>query len=259
MKIPKAVLITKKVYDVLVPSGKILQDMDKKHKFSDQTLNKRVAKPSILDILATIGVLSWMFMLKWLLDFLGVYGEVAFFLLIPLSALSHMIGEMHEFYKDESNENKKFSSSRILEIFLLQLIYVGIAFFSLRGFIGHTILADIVAEDIGWLVGSPFQYELAVYHLGLGVMGLISIWRRDSLWIGMIYAKSIFLLGAAGVHIWDIIANGNFSRGNFGTVLFVNDLIIPITAIVLLHIHLANQKKLKLEKTPNVDLAETTS
>ncbi|MHA1211217.1 MAG: hypothetical protein ACTSSH_02035, partial [Candidatus Heimdallarchaeota archaeon] len=99
MIFPKYVLIIKKVYDILVPSGKILQDMDKKHKFRDQDLNKRTTKPSFLDILATFGVLCWMFMLKWLLDFLGIYGEIIFFLLIPLSALSHLIGEMNDFYK----------------------------------------------------------------------------------------------------------------------------------------------------------------
>jgi len=104
MAIPKYLMIIKKVYDILVPSGKILQDMDKKHMFRNQDLNKRTTKPSFLDILATFGVLCWLFMLKWLLDFLGIYGEIIFFLLIPLSALSHLIGELNDFYKDEGNE-----------------------------------------------------------------------------------------------------------------------------------------------------------
>jgi hypothetical protein len=241
--IPRSLQIVKKIYDILVPSGKILQDMDKKHKFNDFNGNLQIANPSFLDVLATIGVLGWMFMLKWLLDFLGIYGEIIFILFIPLSAVSHFIGEYMDFVEKSGDEEKQFPKYRIVEIFLLQLIYVGIAFFSLRGFIGHTILADVVAEDIGWATGSPFQIELALYHLGFGVAGMISIWRRDSLWIGVIYAKSIFLFGAAGVHIWDIIANGNLSHGNFGTVLFVNDFIIPLTLIVLLHIHLKNQKQ----------------
>lgn len=247
MRIPKYVMIIKTIYDILVPSGKILQDMDRKHKFNELNSDKRVTIPSILDVLAVFGVLCWMFMLKWLLDFLGIYGEILFFLLLPISALSHLIGELNTYYKDENNKGEKFPKKRINEIFLLQIIYVGITFFSFRGFIGHTVLADVVAADIGWLTGSPFQYELAVYHLGIGIIGMISIWRRDTLWIGLIYAKSIFLFGAAGVHIWDIIANGNFSHGNFGTTLFVNDLIIPITAIVLLHLNLKHRKKMRLE------------
>jgi hypothetical protein len=247
-QISRSLYIIKKIYDFLVPSGKILQDMDKKYKFNDNDANIRITKPSFLDVLATFGVLCWMFMLKWLLDFLGIYGEIAFFLLIPLSALSHFIGEYSDFATKHIEKDEIFPRARIVEIFLLQIIYVGIAFFSIRGFIGHTILANTVADHIGWPTGSPFQYELAVYHLGFGIIGLISVWRRDSLWIGIIYAKSIFLFGAAGVHVWDIIANGNLSPGNTGVVLFGNDLILPITAIVLLHIHLRFQKKLHKSK-----------
>ena len=245
MHIPSYIMIIKRVYDIIFPAGKILQDMDKKHKFNDTNANKRSTSPSFVDILATFGVLCWMFMIKYLLDFLGIYGEIAFFLLIPLSALSHLIGEMNEFAKNEESNQRKFPTSRIIEIFLLQIIYIGITFFSFRGFIGHTVLANTVAEDIGWIIGSPFQYELAVYHLGMGVIGMVSLWKRDSIWIGLVYAKSIFLFGAAGVHIWDIIANQNFSHGNFGTILFLNDLILPITAIVMLHLHLKFQKKTK--------------
>ncbi|MHA1475385.1 MAG: DUF6790 family protein, partial [Promethearchaeota archaeon] len=145
---------------------------------------------------------------------------------------------MNDFALDDKFKAKKFPQSRILEIFLIQIIYLGFAFFSLRGFVGHTILANTVALDIGWETGSLFQTELAFYHLGLGVMAMLCLWKRDSLWVGIIYAKSIFLFGAAGVHIWDIIVNQNFSHGNTGTILFLNDLILPLVSIVLLQVYL---------------------
>jgi len=93
------------------------------------------------------------------------------------------------------------------------------------------------------LQASPFQTELAFYHLGLGVAAMVAIWKRDSLWIGVVYSKAIFLFGAAGVHIWDIIVNSNFSPGNAGTTLYINDLLIPIVLLLLLHIHLKNRKE----------------
>ena len=247
-QISSSLLKIKKVYDIIIPSGKILQDIDKHHKFSDNQLDTRSTKPQMKEIIGIIGILMWMFMIKYLLDFLGVVGEILFFLLIPLSALSHLIGEMDEFRKNAPSSIKKFSQERIIEIFLLQIIYIGFAFFSLRGFIGHTILAETVAADIGWQVGSPFQTELAFYHLGLGIMAIFCIWRRDSLWIGLIYSKSIFLLGAAGVHIWDILVNQNYSHGNSGTILYLNDLALPIISIVLLHTFLNYHKKLEFSK-----------
>jgi len=124
-----------------------------------------------------------------------------------------------------------------------------------------------VALDIGWSAGSPFQTELAFTQLGFGIMALMCIWKRDSIWIGLIYAKALFLFGAAGVHIWDIIVNHNLSyakalflfgaagvhiwdiivnhnlsHGNTGTILFVNDLLLPLMAIILLHIYLKYRK-----------------
>ncbi len=242
-QIPHSVLSMKKVYDIIIPTGKIMQDFDKYHQFNDDSLNLRVTTPRIKEIVALTGVLAWMFMFKYLLDFLGIFGEIMFFLLIPLSALSHLVGEMDDFNKVDHSSEVKFPQNRIVEIFLLQIIYIGFAFFSLRGFIGHTILADIVASDIGWQTGSPFQTELAFYHLSLGIMAAICLWKRDSIWIGLIIAKSLFLFGAAGVHIWDIIANQNLSHGNTGTVLFINDLALPIVSIIILQLFLRLRKK----------------
>jgi len=241
-QIPTFILKIKKVYDIIIPTGKVMQDMDKFHKFNNIESNLHTVSPTIKDILSTTGILAWMFMIKYLLDFLGIFGEITFFLFIPLSALSHLLGEMNDFALNDKDKARKFPQSRILEIFLLQIIYLGFAFFSLRGFVGHTILANTVALDIGWETGSPFQIELAFYHLGLGIMAMMCLWKRDSLWVGIIYAKSIFLLGAAGVHIWDIIVNQNYSHGNTGTILFLNDLILPIVSIVLLHVYLKHRK-----------------
>ena len=241
-QIPNSILKIKKVYDIIIPTGKVLQDIDKHLQFNDGNSKLQTASASLKDILAAIGVLAWMFMLKFLLDFLGIFGEITFLLLIPLGALSHLAGEMNEYALNDDFKSMKFPKSRVVEIFLLQIIYIGIAFFSLRGFIGHTLLANTVALDIGWSAGSPFQTELAFTQLGFGIMALMCIWKRDSIWIGLIYAKALFLFGAAGVHIWDIIVNHNLSHGNTGTILFVNDLLLPLMAIILLHIYLKYRK-----------------
>ncbi len=243
-QIPKFFLTIKKVYDIIIPAGKVIEDIDNSHNFNNNGKNVHTTSPTIKEVLALVGVLAWMFMIKFLLDFLGVYGEITFFLLIPLSALSHLIGDINRYATDEKLRESKFPKSRIIEIFLIQFIYLGIAFFSFRGFIGHTILADTIASGIGWSTGSLFQTELAFYHLGLGVAAMFAIWKRDSLLIGVVYSKAIFLFGAAGVHIWDIIVNSNFSPGNAGTILYINDLLIPIVLLLLLHLHLKNRKKI---------------
>lgn len=62
---------------------------------------------------------------------------------------------------------------------------------------------------IQWEPGSPFQVELR---------------------------RSVFLLGAAYVHIMDIVEHENFAPGNAGAILFY-DIAIPLLAIGLLVAH----------------------
>ncbi|MCP4761367.1 MAG: hypothetical protein GY870_06270 [archaeon] len=228
---------SKKIFDIFFPPGKIIQDLDNEWQFSSSESTPQVVQPKLKHVFASVGVLSWMFMIKWLLDFLGLIGEILFYLLIPLCALSQIIGELEKINDNAFTVEQSLSRARILEIFLTQLIYVGYTFFSFRGFIGHTILADYVATDIGWATGNLFQTELAFYQLGVGVMGLMCLWRRDSLWIGIIYVRAVFLFGAASVHIWDIIVNQNLAHGNTGVTLFISDLLIPIIALILLYVY----------------------
>jgi len=44
-------------------------------------------------------------------------------------------------------------------------------------------MSDTVAASVEWQLGSPFQRELASYHLGLGCAGLSCLWIRDRFWL----------------------------------------------------------------------------
>ena len=44
------------------------------------------------------------------------------------------------------------------------------------GFIGHTAFADRTAAYIGWLADNPFQTEVAVANLAIGVLGILCYW-----------------------------------------------------------------------------------
>jgi hypothetical protein len=132
-----------------------------------------------------------------------------------------------------STRSAGFSSRRIVAVSLLYLICIqwgfGAAFMSL----GHIVAPDQVAGFIGWEPGSPFQVELGFASLGTSLLGILSIWFRGSFWLAPIVARSVFLLGAAYVHIEDILVHDNLSAGNAGPVLFY-DIAVPILAIGLL-------------------------
>jgi hypothetical protein len=85
-------------------------------------------------------------------------------------------------------------------------------------FIGHTVFAAQTAASIGWPAGNPFQTEVAVADLALGVLGILCYWIRGNFWVAAVLSTSIFLLGAAVVHIQQIVVAQNYSPDNAGTI-----------------------------------------
>ncbi len=125
---------------------------------------------------------------------------------------------------------------RVVEVLLLYFLCVQWGFGAVLTAVPHIITPDIVAGYIGWTAGSPFQVEMGFASLGLGVLGVMCIWLRGTFWLAPAIGRSIFLYGAAYVHLRDIAAHGNLSPGNAGVPL-VFDLVIPTIVLGLLVAH----------------------
>jgi hypothetical protein len=102
--------------------------------------------------------------------------------------------------------------------------------------IGHILVSDQVAAYIGWQPGSPFQVELGFASLGISLLGILCIWIRGWFWLAPVVAQSVFLSGAAYVHIQDIIVHDNLAAGNAGAILFY-DIVLPVIACSLFFAH----------------------
>ncbi|MFQ5537529.1 MAG: DUF6790 family protein [Gemmatimonadota bacterium] len=138
----------------------------------------------------------------------------------------------------------RLGSRRTLwEVLLLWVILFWIGVGGVWSFLGHTLRADEVAAFIGWRAGSPFQLELAAYHLAFAVLALLAFWIRDGLWIATVVGKAIFLYGAAMVHLWDWRLTGNTHDGNTGVMtLWVGDVLVPTVMLILLGLALAARR-----------------
>ena len=83
---------------------------------------------------------------------------------------------------------------------------------SLWAAVGHICFPDMAAHAIGWQT-SPFQFEVGVANLGIGVSALYAALRsRDAqLAIGL---ATLGFLGGAGIgHIRDIVETESLQRG----------------------------------------------
>lgn len=121
--------------------------------------------------------------------------------------------------------------ARRIEIFTVYLLAISVGASGLGGAFGHLFLSDLIAEGVGWPVGSPFQLEMGFANLALGILGIMAISRRDGFRTATIVAVTVVGVGATIVHMIDIAATGNLAPGN--TVQNLGNLLDPVLLIAL--------------------------
>jgi len=121
--------------------------------------------------------------------------------------------------------------ARRIELFTVYLLAISVGASGLGGAFGHLFLSDLIAEGVGWPVGSPFQLEMGFANLALGILGIMAISRRDGFRTATIVAVTVVGVGATTVHLMDIAATGNLAPGN--TVQNLGNLLDPVLLIAL--------------------------
>jgi hypothetical protein len=127
------------------------------------------------------------------------------------------------------------TKARIVRILLLYalVIDVGVMGF-LFGFIPHVFFPDRAAEAIGWSP-SPFQFEVGVHDGAWGVLGFLCIWIGGLFWLATGLGWSLFMLGAAGGHVYQTVAAGNYAPYNF--LMIFTDGFVALWLLILLYLH----------------------
>jgi hypothetical protein len=112
------------------------------------------------------------------------------------------------------------------------MLFLGLGWNVLGGFVMHTFFARPVAKQIGWET-SGFQYEVAFASLGIGAAAIYaSTVDAPAAWVVASIAGGAFLLLAGLNHIREIITERNLAPGN--TVILLSDLGVPISLLALL-------------------------
>ena len=130
------------------------------------------------------------------------------------------------------------TGARILQIFLLWLLVIDVGIGLVFGFIGHTVFADRTAASIGWPAGNPFQTEVAIANLAFGTLGILCYRFRGNFWIATVIGASVWLLGVAVVHIYQIIVAHDYASNHVGAELFFQAI---KRRLILIHLLLDHQ------------------
>ena len=107
---------------------------------------------------------------------------------------------------------------------------VGASYF--YNFIVHTFFGDVSARFIGW-ANSPFQLEVGFASLGYAVVGFIAFKNNWWLRLAAVVGPGLFMLGAAGGHVYQMIVAHNFAPGNAG-IMFYSDIFLPLFGVLML-------------------------
>ena len=130
------------------------------------------------------------------------------------------------------------NARNILEIILLDYIVIAIGIGQTTAGLEHIFNGPEIARGIGWVPGSPFQYEVGVANIAIGIAALTGAKFRGTYWLAVALISGIFGLGAGIGHIRDILMNGNIAEYNAGPMLYLNDGVLPIALIILTIIYL---------------------
>ena len=114
----------------------------------------------------------------------------------------------------------------IYEILYRWVTLLALGMTAIYAFILHAYFPAFTAETIGWL-NSPFQYEVAVANLAIGVMAILSVHKSYQFRLATVIGSTVWLWGCAFGHARQLIENHNDAIGNAGSWFYM-DMLIPV-------------------------------
>lgn len=118
------------------------------------------------------------------------------------------------------------------ERYLSWLLLLAVGVDGLWAGLFHVFAPQTAARFIGWQV-SPFQFEIGVADIALGVTAILAFRASLGFKSAVVCYAVIFYVGVAIGHIREIVTVGNFAPGN-GGVLLVLTFIRPVALVGLL-------------------------
>jgi hypothetical protein len=92
----------------------------------------------------------------------------------------------------------------------------------------HVFFPHTAAAQIGWQV-SPFQFEIGVADMAIGIVAVASFWRSLDFKGAVVGYIVLFYIGVAIGHVREAVTANNFSPDNFGLLL-----LLTVVQVVLL-------------------------
>jgi len=126
---------------------------------------------------------------------------------------------------------RRGSRAAIAATFLLYFLVIYVGFMGVLTAYAHVFRPLQTSASIGWST-SPYEYEVGMADLTVGVLGVLCLWLRGNFWLATAIANAVWLLGDAIGHIRQMLLYSNHARNNSGPFL-VAEFIVPIVILLL--------------------------
>jgi hypothetical protein len=127
---------------------------------------------------------------------------------------------------------KRRSSGRaVAETYLIYLLFLYVGVMGLLTAYAHVFRPVQTSASIGWTT-SPYEYEVGMADLTVGVLGVLCLWLRGNFWLATAIANAVWLLGDAVGHVRQMMVYGNHAENNAG-IFLVLEFLTPVVIVLL--------------------------
>jgi hypothetical protein len=147
--------------------------------------------------------------------------QVVFVVLALIAASIHLALSPHS----------RSSKPAIAHTYLLYLLLFYVGLMGLLTAYAHVFRPIETSASIGWST-SPYEYEVGMADLTVGVLGVLCLWLRGNFWLATAIANAVWLLGDAIGHIGQIALANNHARNNSG-IFLIAEILTPLVILFL--------------------------
>ena len=119
----------------------------------------------------------------------------------------------------------------IVGTYLIYVLFIYVGLMGLFTAYYHVFRPIEASASIGWAT-SPYEYEVGMADLTVGVLGVLCLVFRGDFWLATAIADAVWLLGDAVGHIREIVVHNNRAENNAG-IFLVFELAMPILILGL--------------------------
>jgi hypothetical protein len=130
---------------------------------------------------------------------------------------------------------RRGSAAAIAETYLIYLFVLYVGLMGVLTAYAHVFRPLQTSASIGW-VTSPYEYEVGMADLTVGVLGILCLWFRANFWLATAIANAVWLLGDSVGHIRQLLLYNDRAANNSGVFLYA-EIVTPVLILFLTLYH----------------------